>query len=553
MRDEILYQEVLELQTTGEWRAADALIDRLGDPLLLGHIQYQRYMHPNDYRAEYPELTAWLERHADHPGAERLYRLALKRRPAGVKHPPRPTRGYLSGAGQQMQEVTRVRYRTTVERSAAEESAVRAWRRQIEELADRRKTDDAMAEFDRADIRPMIDSVEADLARWAIARAYFYRGDNAAAFALAREAAVGSGETVPEIHWTAGASAWRLGRTKTAARHFAKLAKAGSAHSAERSRAAFWAARAYVVARKPKLVRQFLRIAAQSPQNLYGMLARTVLGETRPQKQQQTVLDEDRVVELLLRFPGARRALALGQIGRTDLAEREIRKLAAAAKPDLMMSLIALAESLNLPAAQMRLAQRLGDAGGAFQHGALYPVPSWRPASGFTVDRALVFAVMRAESGFDPDAESHAGARGLMQVMPATAMDIAARRELEPPSGEGLFKPETGMMFGQAYMEELLNRRSIGDNLIYIAAAYNAGPGRIARWQLDLQMDNDPLLFLESIPFNETRVYVKKVLTNLWNYRSRLGQPNPSLEALAHNRWPGYQAFDPEPAVHAWN
>ena len=93
---------------------------------------------------------------------------------------------------------------------------------------------------------------------------------------------------------------------------------------------------------------------------------------------------------------------------------------------------------------------------------------------------------------------------------------------------------------------------SIGDNLIYLAAAYNAGPARVLRWQETLPGD-DPLLFLESIPMREPRAYVKKVLTNLWTYRARFGQPQLSLEALARGRWPTYQQLDQRRETHAWN
>ena len=84
-------------------------------------------------------------------------------------------------------------------------------------------------------------------------------------------------------------------------------------------------------------------------------------------------------------------------------------------------------------------------------------------------------------------------------------------------------------------------------------AAYNAGPARVARWQEQLAIDEDPLLFLESIPMREPRVYVKKVLTNLWSYRARLGQPQPSLAALARNQWPSYRTLDGQQQMHAWN
>jgi soluble lytic murein transglycosylase len=220
-----------------------------------------------------------------------------------------------------------------------------------------------------------------------------------------------------------------------------------------------------------------------------------------------------------------------------------------------MTGLIGLAQSLDLPAAQMRLAQSLQSSEGRFHFAALYPLPSWQPANGYTVDRALVYSIMRAESAFDPTAESEAGAQGLMQVMPDTARHIAARGVLQAPQADDLFEPETSIQFGQAYLEYLLQWSPIGSNLIYLAAAYNAGPGRVIRWQEQLGTDGDPLLFLESIPMREPRVYVKKVLANLWSYRARLGQPQPELKALAHNRWPRYQALDvhEQQQVHAWN
>ena len=109
-----------------------------------------------------------------------------------------------------------------------------------------------------------------------------------------------------------------------------------------------------------------------------------------------------------------------------------------------------------------------------------------------------------------------------------------------------LLDPETAITFGQAYLQELLNRDGIGNNLMFIAAGYNAGPGRVAQWRNAFNLDHDPMMFLETMPFVETRVYVKKVLANIWNYRARLGQPLYSLEAMAKNQWPTYQAFDQE-------
>jgi peptidoglycan lytic transglycosylase len=545
------YRQIFAYQDAGQWQGADALIAQLHDPLLLGHVQQQRYMHPDAYRSSFAELSAWLEAYGDLPGADRVYRLARTRRPQGAAAPTVPVGGYLGGSGQERQEVNQVAYRSRRERSKPEQMLVDAWRQGIDKLVRNRQPEAASLQLKARNVVRLLDRTELDLARWQVAQGYLAVGDPLAALKLARWAAVGSGDTVPEIHWTAGISAWRHGLTALAMRHFTALAHAEEAHASERARAAFWAARASVIAQRPQDVGQFLRIAAEDGQSFYGLLARTALGEEQPQEG-ATDVRPDAALPALAEAKGVRRALALIQVGRRDLAERELRKLAGRADPELKAGLMALAARLDLPAVQMRLAQSLRHREDFAHHDALYPLPNWQPADGFILDRALLYAVIRAESGFDPAAESHAGARGLMQVMPATAREVAARAEIELTDGK-LFEPVTGIMLGQAYLDQILQLPGIDGNLMLLAVAYNAGPGRVKAWREALALDDDPLLFLESIPLPETRIYVKKVLTNLWNYRARLGQPRPSLKALTGNHWPLYQALDTKPSMHAWN
>ena len=545
-RSALLYREIFELQEDGAWKAADALLARLDDDTLLGHVQYQRYMHPTAYRSSYRELAAWLESYADHPDAARVYKLALKRRPGGTQAPTRPKKGYMTGSGQQSQELIRVRYRSTMRRSEATETVVRAWLRDLDRMGDRGRIGEAERLFGQQDLHDVIDPVEEDLARWAVARAYFTKRVFKEALTLAEKAVQRSGHIVPEMHWTVGMSAWRTGNLDKAATHLSKLAEANKANKGERARAAYWTARA--VGFKTKRARHFLKIAANHPRHFYGLLARQRLG--MPLDHKQAVSVEDDVAEILIRYPAAKRATALAQLGRHDLAEKELRTLAASARSTLTAGLLRLAQDLHLPSVEMRLAHRLGYRGDVHLD-AFYPVPSWTPHKGYRVDRALVFSVIRAESGFDPQAESYVGARGLMQVMPGTAKHIAKRTDLTLASTDHLFDPETAITFGQAYLQELLNRNGIGDNLMFIAAGYNAGPGRVSQWRDAFNLDHDPTMFLEMIPFTETRVYVKKVLANFWNYRARLGQPLPSLEAMAENDWPSYRAFDDEPGLYA--
>ena len=124
-----------------------------------------------------------------------------------------------------------------------------------------------------------------------------------------------------------------------------------------------------------------------------------------------------------------------------------------------------------------------------------------------------------------------------MQLMPATARFVA-RVSGFPASAVQLGRPEVNIALGQKYLELLLEDDNVGGDLFRLAAAWNGGPGNLERWQRDPRSYDDPLLFIETIPAGETRAFIEHVLANLWIYRHRLGQPSPSLDALAAGQWP---------------
>ena len=109
------------------------------------------------------------------------------------------------------------------------------------------------------------------------------------------------------------------------------------------------------------------------------------------------------------------------------------------------------------------------------------------------------------------------------------------------------------MMLGQKYIKILLSDKKINGDLFLMAAAWNGGPGNLNKWRNNTEHMDDPLFFIESLPSRETRIFIEKVLTNLWIYRDRLGQPKPSLDAIAAGEWPMYKAFDNTPALLAGN
>lgn len=340
-------------------------------------------------------------------------------------------------------------------------------------------------------------------------------------------------------------AAWRRREFDGAAEILGRLANREGAEGEEIATAAFWAARAHLAAGRPQQVGRYLRLAARSSRDFYGLLAQTVLGLPMSWEWDEPSLRAE-MIDLLIRYPGSRRALALAQVGQPRLAEAEILALAGRARLELGHALIALAEATGLPGAQLKVAQRMRLLDGRRHDGALYPVPRWQPPRGFRIDRALVYAVIRAESGFDADARSRRGALGVMQVMPETAIEVARRARIAYAGRGALLDPDRNIELGQAKILQLAQSAALGPSLIHVVAAYNAGATRVASWigrELKGTRD-DPLLFIESVPLSETRGYIKKVLTNLWVYRARLGQPIPELLTLAENRWPELQRLD---------
>jgi len=148
---------------------------------------------------------------------------------------------------------------------------------------------------------------------------------------------------------------------------------------------------------------------------------------------------------------------------------------------------------------------------------------------------------VRQESNFDPAAVSRAGARGLLQVMPATAAYIANDPSFRGEGAQRLHDPSLSLEIGQRYLLYLARHDAVGGDLIRLLAAYNAGPGNLARWLPAARHRDDPFLFIEAIPSGETRQHVQRVLAYSWIYASRLGLPAPSLEALARGAFPRFE------------
>ena len=317
------------------------------------------------------------------------------------------------------------------------------------------------------------------------------------------------------------------------------------ASSWTRTAGAFWAARIDLAAGRFEEADTMLNRAAEYPRSFYGLLAMRALGRDDVFDWDSLELDENRANKLKL-DPHGRRALALLQIDQRDEAERELRKAAASDDDALRRAVLSLTDTANFASLTMRLGSYIAQKTGEVIVNALYPVPPWAPEGGYEVDRALIYAFMRQESGFNTDARSHAGARGLMQLMPATASYIGNTRYRGAKRAE-LYQPEINLSLGQKYVDHLLEQNGVDNGVLQLMAAYNGGIGNLGRWQKALKDNVDPLYFIESIPSRETRLFVERVMANFWMYRSRFGQEAPSLDLLAAGSWPTYQPQDSAP------
>lgn len=545
--DAALYREIFALQDKANWKEADKRIAKLSDRMLLGHVYYERYMHPTAYRTSYKELSGWMDAYRDHPGADDIYELALRRRPKGSRHPVRPER---ESPGLRSRTQDAYHGRPSFHAlSAANQRYVRQTQRHVRIYIHRGQPSRALALINSPKSQRAFDTVSLDESRAHIASGYFHAGDDRKALELGGPAAERSGKYLPASYWWAGLAAWRIGDYSKAAKLFGAMAASDLKSEWTTAAAAFWAARAYLVDGQPRLVNHNLTLAAKHPRTFYGLLATRALGVEPPFEWNRPKMD-DRAWESLKREPKVRRAIALIQADQSESAERELKSMAGTLSPEAGRALANVAIEYNLPSLALRAGRILSQNVNENYDLALFPMPDWEPRNGFTIDKALVFAVMRQESNFRTRAKSHAGARGLMQLMPKTASFMAGKR-FRGSQRQQLFDPEVNMSLGQKYMEHLLEDPSINGDLFYTVAAYNGGPGNLRKWRRRTDYQGDPLLFIESIPLFETRDYVERVLTNLWIYRYRLGQPVPSLDAIAAGEWPTYTPLDNQPTAQA--
>lgn len=368
---------------------------------------------------------------------------------------------------------------------------------------------------------------------WADRRALLARqllrdGQARTAYRLAAQHRLDPGADFADLEFLAGFIALRrLDDPQTALAHFRRLGAAVRT-PISLSRAAYWEGRALEAAGDAAGARAAYGRAARHQTAYYGLLASERAGIALS----PAVLEGPRFPDWAGR-PAAQSsvwqaAVLLRQAGAQELFERFALHLAEGLSDTDLGALADRALTLGEPHLAVLLAKQAAERGLILPR-AYYPVPDLVP-DGLPVSRAFALAIARRESEFDPMVVSPAGARGLMQVMPATARLMAGELGLPYSAARLTSDPAYNVRLGAGYLAKLV--AEFGPAVALVAAGYNAGPGRPRAW---IQQFGDPrrpevdvVDWVETIPFAETRTYVMRVSESVVLYRARLrGQAGP--------------------------
>ena len=515
------YRQVFAAIDRQDWFAAESLLAQR-DGLLHPVARAELFLAANSPRVELPQIEAWMARGSRLPQAAQLARLAVTRGATEAPRLPRETAFHSRGSLPR-----RVRPGTIDDGTMPEDV-----RQQILERISGDDPDGA---------RLLLDGVDALLspearAEWRqrVAWSYYIENRDPEALALAQTVAAGSGPWVAEGDWAAALAAWRLGDCRLAGSYFERAAR--GAHNDElRGAAWYWASRAALRCRQPERSAELLRNAAVSDETLYGMLAAEQLGRALPPRfaSAEFTAADWRQLE---GSENVRIAIALMEIGRDELASQVLIHEAKVGEAQSYPAITRLARDLSMPQTQLYFAYN-APPGADPDPASRFPAPKVVPMTGWQVDPALAYAHALQESNFRAKAVSPAQAQGLMQITPITVRQHAPSLGLNAGAVD-IFDPAVNLAFGQRNLQMLREAPATRGRLPQIMAAYNAGLTPVTRWTGEVRDLGDPLLYMESIPYWETRSYVAIVMRNYWVYERQANAQSASRVALAQNAWP---------------
>ncbi len=345
-------------------------------------------------------------------------------------------------------------------------------------------------------------------------------GDARAAYAAAADSGLTSGSDATDAEFYAGWIALsKLKDPDRALRHFAAIARIGSS-PITRGRAFYWQGRAAEAKGDHAAAQEFYAQGAQHYTTFYGQLSGEKLG-------MQLVVGKDPAITAAHRnrFEGRDTVQAMRLF--YDQGYRDLFRVFALGLDDTLPTVEDQALLVDVVRGYGDQDTSMKVVRGAAQRGMLLPDRGYPfrtpPTVANAPEPALVLGITRQESGFDPLVRSGVGARGMMQLMPATAQ-IVARRNGVSYSPSMLDEPDYNMRLGSSFLGQLIGQFS--GSYVMATAGYNAGPGRPTQWTSfcgdPRGGSSDPLDFIECIPFSETRNYVMRVMEGMQVYRAKM-------------------------------
>jgi soluble lytic murein transglycosylase len=543
-----IYKKIFEIQKkqiknkkSKEWKDVDRLISKLKNKILLGNVYADRYLHPTGWRSSYNELRLWLKQYNDHPDATRISRIAAKRKPKKSKNFKEPTPGFLNGYGTYKQNLLKPTFPLDNKRykKFSYLTSIK-FRRSI----NRKNTKYAENLLNSKEVKKFLTKNEISQLRSELSHAYFIFGKDFNSIRQARLSLSLSEKYKPLALLAGGLSSWRIRDIAQSEYFFHKLAEIDGPDGIVAA-GGYWSARAAYLNGNGEKANYYLIKAAAKERTFYGSLAMESLGYKYDFDFSLPKFD-NKLINKIKSFKGGLRALALLEIEQFHKAAREFRKIIVKFDAQYYPQLLSFFSKNNMPGLTFRLAAILRNDHGKIFLGGLYPIPSWKMESSDKKDKALIYAIARQESGFNPRAKSSSKAMGVLQIIPSTAAFIMKDREyrLRRSKNHLLYRPSENVLIGSKYMKFLLDLPNVNHDLMWMLASYNAGPGNFKKWTKNKKYkENDSLLMLESLPARETRNYIKLVLTNLWIYKIRFKQDNSILSVLASGKPINFKVF----------
>lgn len=522
-----LYRAALAAHQSGDYKQADAYVNQTDNNLLAGYMLADKYLSAK-YQTKAAEIEQWFKLYGSLPIADRMRKLGVQKKAklpalnARKLNPP-----VKCDSIRREEALDLMRRRSFNELSGAQKSQAQSLFADLVKLLASGKTLAAKSKIDSKAFRFVLSAGDRALARTALAFSYFLDGEYSLGEEQIQTALRSDSSALPLTYYIGGLIEWQLKNYQKAATYFSKAAQQKESYPLIHASASFWAARTYLKIGKYTRVGPYLEAAAQHPDTFYGMLALQLMGLDINTAWSVSAVEKtpDKTVRAAVN-----RFYALHQIGREKEATDElVAAFQNASGGDRKM--------LQNLAREYRLDKKLPSSPESPVDKSSYPLPNWKLDNGWQISKALIYAIVRQESCFNPQAKSLMGARGVMQIMPKTA-EIMARRAKLPWRENKLENIGYNLALGQKYVQYLLDLPAVNNNIIYMAVAYNAGPANLIKWKKKTNYPTDPLIFIERIPSRETRAFVERILSNFWVYQSLLGQENKTAEQMVRGKWP---------------